>query len=171
MDCDMLCQADIAELWALREPTYWIPGPAVKVVKRDYRPTETTKFLGQKQEPYARKNWSSLMLFDCGKCHPALTPQYVESAPGLDLHQFKWLPDEKIGELPAEWNYLVGHSTGPAKLIHYTTGGPWFPEYRNCEYAEAWRKEKDGHFESQSPEQAPGQCIRHPEPAQISHAG
>jgi lipopolysaccharide biosynthesis glycosyltransferase len=138
MDCDMLCTGDIAELWEQRSPTTWLPGPAVRVVKHDYQPKETTKFLGAPQQPYERKNWSSVMLFDNTKCHK-LTPDYVETAPGLDLHQFKWT--EKVGDLTPEWNYLVGHSTGPAKLIHYTSGGPWFPEYQDCEYANEWREE------------------------------
>lgn len=143
MDCDMLCQGDIAELWNLRQPAYWLPGPAVKVVKHDYKPAETTKFLGAPQQQYERKNWSSVMLFDNGKCH-ALTPQYISEAKGLDLHQFKWTKDERIGELPEEWNYLVGHSKIPnPKLIHYTLGGPWFPDYEDCEYANEWRRERD----------------------------
>lgn len=144
MDCDMLCRADIAELWAHREPHWRIHGPAVKVVKHDYRPTETTKFLGAPQQQYERKNWSSVMLFDNAKCR-TLTPEYVESASGLDLHQFKWLDEAKnpVGELPEEWNYLVGHSKGLAKLVHYTLGGPWFREYRHCEYADEWFRERD----------------------------
>ena len=145
MDCDMLCLGDIAELWGSRIPETWLPGPAVQVVKHDYVPTETTKFLGQKQEPYERKNWSSVMLFHNQKCR-ALTPEYVETAPGLDLHQFKWTQDDRIWNLPPSWNYLVGHTKLkeglPPKLIHYTTGGPWFPEYANCEYADEWRLER-----------------------------
>lgn len=144
MDCDMLCLADIAELWALKEPHWRIHGPAVKVVQHDYRPKETVKFLGAKQEPYARKNWSSLMVFDNAKCK-ALTPEFVQCAPGLDLHQFRWVDEQRtpIGELPEAWNHLVGHSKGSPKIIHYTSGGPWFPEYRDCEYAGEWFREAD----------------------------
>lgn len=136
MDCDMLCRDDIAKLWNQRDPDYWLHGAAVKVVQHNYRPKETSKFLGQPQTQYDRKNWSSVMLFDCSKCR-ALTPEYVETAPGLDLHQFKWT--ENIGSLPAEWNYLVGHSEGKASLVHYTLGGPWFPEYADCEYSSEWK--------------------------------
>jgi hypothetical protein len=25
------------------------------------------------------------------------------------------------------------------KLIHYTEGGPWFENYRNCEFAQEWK--------------------------------
>jgi hypothetical protein len=141
MDCDMLCQGDIAELWSLRAPSYRLDGPAVQVVKHDYKPKETIKFLGQEQTQYDRKNWSSVMLFDNKKCR-YLTPEWVEAAPGLELHQFKWC-ERRIGDLPPEWNYLVGHSEGPAKLIHYTTGGPWFKEYEGCEYAGEWFLERD----------------------------
>jgi hypothetical protein len=94
------------------------------------RPTETTKFLGAVQTKYEKKNWSSLMLMNCGKCK-ALTPEYVNTASGLELHQFKWLGDDSlIGELPAVWNNLVGYDDwGRPSLLHYTTGGPWFKEY------------------------------------------
>jgi hypothetical protein len=152
----MLCLGDIAELWNLRVPTYWLPGPAVQVVKHDYQPTETVKFLGQKQEPYERKNWSSVMLFDNTKCH-MIGPRQVEKMPGLDLHQFKWLPDEKIGDLPEEWNYLVGHSKTPnPKLIHYTSGGPWFNDYKDCEYADEWFRERDHGSAAREPERSQG---------------
>jgi lipopolysaccharide biosynthesis glycosyltransferase len=135
MDCDMLCLGDIAELWKHREACQYLPGPAVKVVQHDYKPKETTKFLDQEQTQYEKKNWSSVMLFDNTKCR-ALTPDYVQTASGLDLHQFKWA--KKVGSLPPEWNHLVGHSQGNPKLIHYTLGGPWFDEYRDCEYSAEW---------------------------------
>lgn len=101
MDCDMLCQGDIAELWAKRDPQY-----AIQVVKHDYQPTQTTKFLNQPQTPYAKKNWSSVILFNNSRCYD-LTPEYVNRASGLDLHQFKWLDESEIGELPERWNHLV----------------------------------------------------------------
>jgi lipopolysaccharide biosynthesis glycosyltransferase len=137
MDCDMLCRGDIAELWAKRDPEYRVDTPAVKVVKHDHRPKETVKFLGAEQTQYPCKNWSSVMLFDNNKCR-VLTPDYVETATGLDLHQFKWT--SKVGEIPRDWNLLVGYDkpTPDAKLVHFTTGGPWFPEYRNSDYADEW---------------------------------
>jgi hypothetical protein len=102
MDCDMLCQGDIAELWAMRDPD-----KAVQVVKHDYQPKEATKFLNQPQTLYAKKNWSSVIIFNNAKCQ-ALTPEYVNTATGLELHQFKWLgSDDEIGDLPERWNYLV----------------------------------------------------------------
>ena len=141
MDCDMLCVADIEELWALRREEF-----AVMCVKHEYQPNDGLKFLDQIQTKYEKKNWSSVMLFNNESCK-ALTPQVVESESGLYLHQFKWLFDDaQIGALPVEWNYLVGEPTGSStapKLIHYTQGGPYFDEYSNCEHAELWRDEYD----------------------------
>jgi len=139
-DCDMLVLDDVANLWALRDDRY-----AVMVVKHDHRPREAVKFLGQTQTAYPKKNWSSVMLFNNARCR-ALTPQYVNTATGLELHQFKWLADEAlIGELPARWNHLIGYDPPrrDAALVHYTLGGPYFEEYRDCEYAGEWRRERD----------------------------
>ena len=140
MDCDMIMLQDIAELWRLRDNRY-----AVMCVKHNHVPKEKQKFLGEKQSKYAKKNWSSVMLFNNAKCQ-ALTPDYVNTASGLELHQFKWLEDEDlIGELPPTWNHLVSVSE-PASdraLVHYTIGGPYFPEYRDCEYAAEWFAERE----------------------------
>lgn len=139
-DCDMLVLKDIAELWKLRDDRY-----AVMVVKHDHVPKESVKFLGEPQSKYEKKNWSSVMLFNNARCH-ALTPEYINRASGLELHQFKWLEsDDLIGALPGAWNHLVGYNQArrDAALVHYTLGGPYFPEYANCEYAEAWRAERD----------------------------
>jgi lipopolysaccharide biosynthesis glycosyltransferase len=139
MDCDMLVLDDIAALYALRDERY-----AVMVVKHDHVPKEKRKFLDQPQTAYQKKNWSSVMLFNNARCR-ALTPEFVNTASGLELHQFKWLADDElIGELPARWNHLVGyHPPRPdAALVHYTLGGPYFNEYRDCEYAEEWRREQ-----------------------------
>ena len=76
------------------------------MVKHNYV-ASTEKILGQEQTQYGRKNWSSVMLFNNSMCK-ALTPQYVQEAHGLSLHQFKWVEDDLIGELEPEWNYLVG---------------------------------------------------------------
>ena len=140
MDCDMLMRADIAELWALRDERY-----AVQVVKHDYVPKVETKFLGQTQTKYEKKNWSSVILFNNARC-TALTPDYVNSATGLQLHQFKWLDgDDAIGELPAEWNWLVNeYDYNPdAKNVHFTDGGPYFDEYKDDDYAEEWFAARD----------------------------
>jgi hypothetical protein len=140
MDCDMLMLEDIARLWALRDERY-----AVMVVQHQHLPTEKTKFLGEPQSRYERKNWSSVMLFNNAKCG-ALTPEYVNRASGLELHQFKWLDDDRlIGALPDRWNHLVGYNPprSDAALVHFTQGGPYFPEYRNCEYASEWFAERE----------------------------
>lgn len=140
MDCDMLMRRDIAELWALRDDRY-----AVMCVKHQHVPAESTKFLNQPQTAYGKKNWSSVMLFNNAKCR-ALTPEFVNSASGLELHQFKWLQnDELIGELPHGWNHLVGYDAPnvDAANVHFTIGGPYFSEYAECEYAKEWFAERD----------------------------
>src|SRR6056300_243428 len=137
MDCDMLMRTDINELWRLRDDRY-----AVQVCKHDYVPKNTTKFLGQKQTTYPKKNWSSFMLMNCKKC-TQLTPNYVNRATCLELHQYKWLETEElIGDLPLDWNWLVGeYDYKPeAKNIHFTEGGPWFKSYENVDYADEWFK-------------------------------
>ena len=139
MDCDMLCLGDIKELYDLRDDRY-----AVQVVKHNHVPRESEKFLGNVQLPYEKKNWSSVMLFNNALC-PVLTPEYVNNASGLDLHQFRWLgSDELIGGLPSEWNHLVGYDEPkPAKLVHFTLGTPCFKKYRFCEYSKEWFEESD----------------------------
>lgn len=139
MDCDMLMRDDIVNLWRLRDERY-----AVMAVKHDHVPKETVKFLGEPQSQYQKKNWSSVMLFNNERCR-ALTPHYVNTASGLELHQFKWLGnDDEIGALPDRWNHLVGYDKRrqDAALVHYTLGGPYFPEYAQCEYADEWREQQ-----------------------------
>ena len=73
-DGDMVCNSDIAELWALRDEN-----KAVQVVKHNYKTKKTVKYLGNKNEDYPRKNWSSLILWNCG--HPdnkILTPEFIQ---------------------------------------------------------------------------------------------
>jgi hypothetical protein len=139
MDCDMLCRADIAGLAALANGA---DDKAVLVCQHDYVPKTARKFLDQVQTKYPRKNWSSVMLFNNARCR-ALTPEYVNSASGLELHRFAWTQDAAIGALPLEWNWLVGeYAHNPAaRIVHYTLGGPYFSEYRNCDYAEEWFEE------------------------------
>ena len=137
MDCDMLVRSDIAELVGER-------GKSVSVVKHDYTPSTEDKFLGNKQTKYEKKNWSSVMVFECSSC-AVLTPEYVNTASGLELHQFKWLGGEYlIGSLAPEWNHLVGENapSGAAKLVHYTLGTPCCAKYANCEYADEWHEER-----------------------------
>lgn len=140
MDCDMLVLDDIVNLWNLRDEQY-----AVQVVKHHHVPQETIKFLGAPQSKYEKKNWSSVILFNNAKCQ-ALTPDYVNTATGLELHQFKWLEDEKlIGEIPHRWNHLVDYDppNRDVSLVHYTIGGPYFSQWQHCEYATEWVSERD----------------------------
>ena len=137
MDCDMLMKADINELWRLRDDS-----KAIQVCKHNYVPKHNKKFLGHTQTAYPKKNWSSFMLMNCKKC-TTLTPDYVNKASGLELHQFKWLETEElIGGLPLEWNWLVGEYTKKkdVKNVHFTEGGPWFADYNNVDYADEWLK-------------------------------
>lgn len=136
MDCDMLVRCDIAELLAECSDL-----AAVNVVKHDYTPRDATKYLGAIQYPYPRKNWSSVMVFNnwhfsCKR----LTPEYVNSATGAQLHQFQWCSDEHIHGLNVKWNHLVGeYAPNPdARIVHWTVGGPWFNEYANAEFANEW---------------------------------
>ncbi|MEK7946288.1 glycosyltransferase [Pigmentiphaga sp. YJ18] len=140
IDCDTLVRTDIAELWALRDERF-----AAMCVKHDYVPKSETKFLGQVQAKYTKKNWSSVLLFNNAKCR-RLDPYYVNTATGLDLHQFKWLEsDDLIGELPTAWNWLVNeyHYLADARLVHFTTGGPYFDERRHDDYADEWFATRD----------------------------
>jgi len=145
LDCDMLCLGDVVELARyMTLANRW--NQAVQVVKHDYTPNSETKFLSQTQTKYERKNWSSLMIFNNALCHN-LTPEAINTQPGLWLHRFNWTTDDKIGEIPKKWNYLVGESnqcpTEEARMIHFTNGGPWFKEYENCEFSGTWRSERD----------------------------
>jgi len=135
IDCDQMFRTDIKELFDLADSS-----KAVQVVKHEYTPATLTKFLGSIQYKYPKKNWSSVMLFNCNLCS-ILTPEYVNEASGLDLHQFRWVTHpEHIGELPVEWNHLVGeYKPNPdAKNVHFTVGGPYFDDYLDCEFASEW---------------------------------
>ncbi|HMU15818.1 MAG TPA: hypothetical protein PKC95_00105 [Thauera aminoaromatica] len=136
IDCDMLFLSDVSRLFALADPRY-----AVMVVKHEHAGDEGTKMDGCEQTRYARKNWSSVMLFNCD--HPsnrALDLKLANNVPGRDLHQFCWLTDTEIGELPPAWNWLVGVQPKPdgAKLAHYTLGAPCLPGHERGEHAGLW---------------------------------
>lgn len=140
VDCDVLFRADVYDL--LLYPMAH-PGHAVYVCQHDYIPKDLTKFDGHEQTRYPMKNWSSVMLFDNAKCQ-ALTPEYVNSASGLQLHRFQWLASEhQIGSLPLEWNWLVGEypANDAAKIYHYTLGSPCFEDYAACDHAYLWWQE------------------------------
>jgi len=141
MDCDMILTTDIKELFDQADDKY-----AVMCVQHDYTPKEGMKMDGQKQTVYPRKNWSSVVLFNCAHPSNARLTQDMVNDPELNgayFHRFSWLKDEEIGELDHTWNYLVGvyDDIETPKLIHYTEGGPWFENYRDCEFNELWKKE------------------------------
>lgn len=140
MDDDMVVLDDIAKLWALRDDRY-----AVQVVKHNHVPTEGVKFLDKVQTRYEKKNWSSVMLFNCAKC-TALTPDFVNTATGLQLHQFKWLGnDDLIGEIPHRWNHLVDYDPPEADpaILHYTIGGPFYDAFKDCGYSDKWFAQRE----------------------------
>lgn len=142
MDCDMLCQGDVYELVKIAKKDEL---RAVWCVKHDYTPSSTLKMQSQTQTVYPRKNWSSVMVFRNKYCDK-LTPAYVNTASGLDLHRLAWAGvDQNIGDLPLEWNWLVGEyaPNAEAKLLHYTIGGPWFWDYRNTTHCDLWFNELD----------------------------
>jgi lipopolysaccharide biosynthesis glycosyltransferase len=134
----MVCQSDIKELWDLRDET-----KALQVVMHDYKTKFNQKYLGNTNENYPRKNWSSLILWNCSHPkHRVLTPDFISSQTGKYLHRFSWLDDEDIGELPIDWNWLaIEYPNNPkAKIIHYTLGTPCFKDYRNSEMAVTWHE-------------------------------
>jgi len=136
LDNDMLCLGDIREIAQLDMADY-----ALRVVQHDYTPTATVKMNGAVQTAYPRKNWSSMMLMNCEKL-TLWTKDVVETATGAYLHRFQDIPDEQIGEIPKSWNTL-DWMDATTKLIHWTSGGPWFEQTRNCPHADVWLKARD----------------------------
>ena len=137
-DGDMICQADIKELWDLKDES-----KALLVVKHDYQTKAHQKYLGNVNENYPRKNWSSVILWNCAHPkHKILMPDFIANQTGKYLHRFSWLNDDDIGELPAEWNWLAIEypENRKAKLIHYTLGTPCFKDYRNTEMSDVWHE-------------------------------
>ena len=140
-DCDFLWRTDIRKLLALADPRY-----ALMCVQHNHVPTETLKMDHQVQLRYDRKNWSSMMLWNCR--HPAhrrVTVELLNTLPGRDLHRFCWLEDEVIGAVPATWNWLEGTSD-PAidpSVVHYTRGGPWFADWHDVAHADLWIAERE----------------------------
>ena len=139
VDCDFLFLTDIWELLEQFDQT-----KAIQCVQHDYKPTEATKMDGVKQTNYPRKNWSSLMLFNCEHytC-TQLTVDVTNTQTGKYLHRMEWAKDDEIGELSHLWNYLEGWypSDGSPKAVHYTRGGPWFKDYQNVDWGKEWLRE------------------------------
>jgi hypothetical protein len=140
-DNDILCLTDLNELFDEADEKY-----AVMCAKHNHAPDLGEKLDGKKQTSYPRKNWSSVVLWNCD--HPKIqlvTPELVNEADPLFLHRFLWLDDSDIGEFSHEWNWLVEWyrepEDGTPKLLHYTEGGPYFKNYRKTEYANLWLDE------------------------------
>ncbi len=140
MDGDMLVRDDIVQLWEMRDPS-----KAVMVVKHDYKTRMKQKYLGAKNEDYPRKNWSSVILWNCGhEANRVLTADFVQHATGSQLHRFTWLTDDLIGELPKVWNWLPDEfgANPNAKLLHWTLGTPSFHEFADAPMAGEWHRER-----------------------------
>jgi lipopolysaccharide biosynthesis glycosyltransferase len=140
IDGDMIVRDDIAKLWELRDPS-----KDVQVVKHDYKTRMPVKYLGSKNEDYPRKNWSSVILWNCNSYpNRRLTPEYVMKATGAELHRFSWCSDDRIGELPKEWNWLPDEygANDHAKLLHYTLGTPCFHDFADTPQADEWHRER-----------------------------
>ena len=135
-DPDMIWLAPPEELLALADDKY-----AAMVVKHNHVPTEKTKMGGLVQTTYPRKNWSSLVLWNCGHRHnKMLAPQQINLIEGSYLHGFVWLKDDEIGELDPAWNFLVGHSDPKIqpKVIHHTDGSPTFKDCNTVRFADVF---------------------------------
>ena len=150
-DGDMVCLEDIKKLWNLRDNKY-----AIQVVKHDYKTKIKNKYWGNKNENYPRKNWSSVILWNCSHFqNKLLKPSFVSRKSGAFLHRFKWLKDEEIGELHKSWNWLaIEYDENPnAKIIHYTLGTPCFKEFKNTGMSKYWekyyKKLNKGHFKNE----------------------
>ena len=140
---DMLLRAPLSELFALYDSKY-----AVQVVKHDYRTKHPRKYRGTEMEAdnedYPRKNWSSLILWNCGhRAHFKARDQIraaIANGDGKFLHRFGWLEDDQIGGLPVEWNWLPDEQgkNVNAKLLHFTTGLPVIRAHVHVPHAQAW---------------------------------
>ena len=145
LDGDMIVNHDLKDLFDQFDKQY-----AVQVVKHDYKTKFPIKYLGHKNDDYPKKNWSSVILFNCS--HPKnkiLTPKLIETSQGSYLHRFSWLDEKEVGEIPKEWNYLVLEypETKKAKIFHYTVGAPCFNDFDYGIEAKIWH---DVHINSQT---------------------
>jgi lipopolysaccharide biosynthesis glycosyltransferase len=141
IDGDMILRDDIVKLWNMHLEGHY----DVLVVKHDYKTRMTEKYMGSPNEDYPRKNWSSVILWNCSSWpNRKLTPSFVQNQPGSYLHRFSWLDDDRIGELPIEWNWLPDEfgENPAAKLLHYTLGTPCFTEFADTPQADEWHQER-----------------------------
>jgi len=137
-DCDMIFRCNIKEIFECTNDQF-----AVMCVKHRQKITKSEKMDGSPQLDYYRKNWSSFVLWNCGHhANKFLTKEIVNTATGGWLHSFGWLQDHEIGSLPDTYNWIAESSPGniEPKVIHYTTGGPWFDNHRDVMFSEEWWK-------------------------------
>jgi len=139
-DCDFLFLNDIHELIQCIDKE-----KAVSVVKHEYIPKQVKKFDDHVQYAYPRKNWSSLMVFNCEHdTVKELTPKKINDLSPKALHRFEWIHDNEIGDIPMEWNWLVGeYHKGKQSALHYTCGGPWHDGFSDTDYADIWYEMRD----------------------------
>lgn len=143
VDSDVLFRGDVTELFEQCDMNH-----DVFVVKHpEYTPSTKTKFLGNVQYAYPKKNYSSVMMFNCWTtaCR-SLTPEVVNKVSGKYLHRFQWCEEDRIGSLGWEWNLLVGEQSDPqkqAKIVHHTLGSCCFSGYDDQEYSDEWFEELD----------------------------
>jgi len=153
IDCDFVFLDDIKLLFDQIDNN-----KALMCAQHDYTPKPgKAKMDGHVQHTYPRKNWSSMMLINCGHhANSVITPNVVNdlTKTGKYFHRFTWLNDDQIGKLSHEWNWLVGWynepEDGTPKALHYTEGGPWFEDYENCEYNHEWYKVKGEMLEKEN---------------------
>ena len=152
VDGDMICVEDIKKLWDLRNDKY-----AVQVVQHDYKTKIAKKYWGNKNEDYPRKNWSSVIIWNCShEKHKILTPNFIQNQTGAFLHRFNWLNDEEIGNIDKKWNWLAMEyeEKDDVNLIHYTIGTPCFEEYSKKSFSSYWKKAfsnlLDGYFKKEA---------------------
>lgn len=132
----MVCQADILELLKLKDDS-----KAVMVAKHNYQTKQSKKYFNNKNENYPKKNWSSVILWNCSHPkHKILTPEFIQNQSGKFLHRFSWLDEDEIGEIPLEWNWLALEypENKEAKIIHYTLGTPCLKEYKDTNMSDIW---------------------------------
>ena len=139
-DCDFLFLEDVEKLFSLADNKY-----AVMCVKHDHKPNKKTKMDGSLQSNYPRKNWSSLVLWNCShKANKKVNLKMINSKTGKYLHRFGWLKNKEIGSIPVEWNWLVGwykeKKINKIKALHFTEGGPWFKSCKIDKYSKMWVK-------------------------------
>ena len=142
-DSDFLWLDDVKNLFDQIDDRY-----AVMLVKHNYTPTSTRKKINGVQYQYPRKNWSSMVLWNCGhEKNSVLTPELINTAPAEFLHRFSWLKEEDIGEIDKKWNWLVNWyqepRDGTPSALHFTEGGPWIESYQDCQYSDKWKQYKN----------------------------